>query len=105
MSRQNEYFDWIDREGIESSREHYDRQYDRFVPPLQETETMTKVDPKLKSKQIDKLVEAAFKQYGNGVQIPMMSIPDIYKAGHDAYAAGQDIKDAVKAAVENLRKN
>jgi hypothetical protein len=75
MPRQNEYFDWIDREGLASSREHYDRQYDRFVPPEpQETTVTTKVDKKLTAKKIDNLIDQYHTKHGQNVQIDIFDI-------------------------------
>jgi len=59
----------------------------------------------MKKKEVEKKIEAAYKRHGNGVQIPMLVIPRIYKAGQDAAALGLDIDAAVKAAIENYRLN
>ena len=103
MSR-NDYFDYIDREGRLSAREHLDRQYDRFVPPLPESDTMTKVDRK-KIKEMESAVETSFNQHGKNIQFSIMDLPAIHKAGIDAARAGESIDDAIKAAIEKYRKN
>lgn len=65
----------------------------------------TNVNKKLVNKNIDRKVDECFRKHGNNVQIQMMDIPDIFKAGHEAYAAGQSIEDAVVAAIQKYRKN
>ena len=106
MPRQNEYFDWIDREGLASSREHYDRQYDRIVPPQQEIAVTTKVDSKkVSSLKFEQQYSAAFKEHGNGVQIGVFDLGNIHDAAKVAHQNGDSINDAVVAAIQKYRKN
>lgn len=51
-------------------------------------------------KAIDALVEAAYGRHGNGVQINIMDLGNIMDAGREAARSGQDIDEAVKAAIE-----
>ena len=56
-------------------------------------------------KQIDKEIEVAYGVHGNCVQIPIMKITEIYKAGHDAAKAGISIDQAVMDAINKFRVN
>lgn len=49
-------------------------------------------------KQTDLRIEKAYGQACNGVQIPMMKIPEIFKVGRAAIAAGAD-DEALKAKI------
>ena len=59
----------------------------------------------VKQKDIDALVEKAFYEVGFGVQINVMNLGKISKAGVDAYLAGNDVKEAVAAAVKQYAEN
>lgn len=54
---------------------------------------------------IDKLIERAYYRVAQGVQINVMDIAKIYRAGHAAAQAGGEVEAAVAAAVAQLRQN
>ncbi len=56
-------------------------------------------------KKIDEAIDVAFRSRCNGVQIAVLDIPKVFKAGREAAALGQGIEAAVVSAVEGLRKN
>jgi hypothetical protein len=61
---------------------------------------------KLKSKKaIDREIERIYKVVGDRVQVPIMSLSKIFRAGHAAAAAGDDLEAAIKAAVAKYRVN
>lgn len=53
---------------------------------------------KAEQKKIEMRIEKAYGQSCNGVQIPMMKIPEIFKVGRAAIAAGAD-DEALKAKI------
>lgn len=60
---------------------------------------------KLTTKQIDKLIEAAYYRHGAGVEIDIFDISKIYKAGRKALAEGRDLDLAIRAMIDICRKN
>jgi len=60
---------------------------------------------KLSASKIDDLIDQAYRLYGNNVQVNMMDIPKIFRAGREAIAKGENLQDAVKAAIALYRKN
>lgn len=70
-----------------------------------EVRSVRKLSAKAAAKAADKLVEAAYYRVADRVQIPMMAIPGIYRAGRAALDAGADVDAAVKAAVDAVRVN
>jgi hypothetical protein len=62
-------------------------------------------EAKKSSKKLDAEINDAYKKYGDRVEISMMDIPKIFRAGEEADAAGESIDDAVKAAIAKYRKN
>lgn len=59
----------------------------------------------VKLKDVEAKVEAAFYEVGFGVQINIMNLSKITKAGVDAYLAGADVKEAVANAVKQYAEN
>lgn len=59
----------------------------------------------VKAKEVEALVEKVFYQVASGVQINIMNLGKISKAGVDAYLAGADVKQAVIDAVAQYREN
>lgn len=59
----------------------------------------------VKEKDVNALVEKAFYEVGYGVQINIMNLGKIEKAGVDAYLAGGDYKAAVAEAVKKYAEN
>lgn len=59
----------------------------------------------VKLADIEKQVEQAFYKVGFGVQINIMNLSKITKAGVDAYLAGQDLENAVAEAVAKYKEN
>ena len=65
---------------------------------------MTKKEMKLR----DKRIERAYHKTCSGVQINIMDIGKVFKAGHAALDAGADeagLEKAVVAFVDTIRKN
>lgn len=60
---------------------------------------------KRQSNKIDKIIEAIYYRRCSGIQINIMDIGKVFKAGHAAHAAGTDVETAIVACVETLRKN
>ena len=58
----------------------------------------------LSKKQLDKMVEQAYYKQGRGVQINIMDIGKLFKDVSEAYLAGQDLDEAVKA-IKKYRQN
>ena len=56
-------------------------------------------------KAIENAVDAAYRKLGTGIQVDVFDIGKILDAGRKAGEAGQDIEAAVKAALEQYRKN
>lgn len=54
---------------------------------------------KIAANKARKQVDAAFSRNCKGVQIPILEISGIFKAGQAALAAGTDLDAAVKAAI------
>jgi hypothetical protein len=57
------------------------------------------------AKVLDKEIEAIYYAHFSGVQLNIMDIPKVFKAGHAAAAVGGNVQDAVVAAVAALRLN
>lgn len=53
------------------------------------------------AKRIENVTEAAFKKHGCNIQINIMDIGKILKAGELAGLAGEDIESAVVQAIAN----
>ncbi len=64
---------------------------------------MKKLTKKLTKKAVENMVDAAFQRHGYGIQIPMLNIGDIMRAGREAVLNGQDVDTAVKDAIEQCR--
>lgn len=59
-----------------------------------------KRNPKpLSKKALDKLIESLYYKHASGLQINIMDIGKVFKAGEKAYAAGGDVEQAVKDAI------
>lgn len=56
-------------------------------------------------KKLDKEIEAIYYRYGSGVQINIMDIGKIFRAGRDAHARGEPMEPAIVAAIQALRVN
>ena len=56
-------------------------------------------------KQVEKDVETAFYKHSNGVQISVMDLGKITKAGKEAAKNGTSIEEAVKEAIAKYRCN
>jgi hypothetical protein len=69
--------------------------------------TQTKLT-KRQQKALDKRVEAAYYATCSGIQIDIMDISKVFKAGREALDGGADedgLKKAVRDFVETIRKN
>lgn len=56
-------------------------------------------------KEIDQAIERLFYRHAQNVQIPVMDLSKITRAGKDAHAAGQDMEPAIIAAIAAVREN
>lgn len=54
----------------------------------------------LSKKALDKLIEQIYYKNASGLQIDIMDIGKVFKAGERAYASGENVEDAVKAAIK-----
>lgn len=72
---------------------------------LAEAAKAPKKKKKLSKKALEREIEKVFNRVGHGVQIGIMDLGSIFKAGEKAYAAGEDMERAIKAAIEKVRKN
>lgn len=59
---------------------------------------MAKISAKIQQKKDDARINRAYLSSCNGVQIPMLQIPEIFKVGRAAIAAGAD-DEALKAKI------
>lgn len=57
------------------------------------------------SEALDKQIEAEYYKQGSGVQIPLLSIRDIFKECRAAVLAGGNLEEAVKTAIAKYREN
>lgn len=57
------------------------------------------------AKKLDKEIEQFFYKHGSGVQIPIMDLSKIHKAGQSAAAANTSIEQAVVEAIAKYRVN
>ena len=64
-----------------------------------------KTPAKLKGKKLSAEINRLYGIHGHGAQIPIMDLGKISKAGTDAYDAGEDMEAAIKAAIQQYRKN
>ena len=63
---------------------------------------------KAQLKKVDARINAAYKVVGNCVEINMMDIPKVFKAGRDAIEAGADdeaLKARLAEVLQSIRKN
>ena len=66
------------------------------------------MEKKLTTKAARKMVEAAYYAGCNGIQIPMMTIPRVFRAGEEAVARGErgeQLTATIRAFVETIRCN
>lgn len=56
-------------------------------------------------KAIETAVDAAMMKHLHNVQVDIMDLSKISKAGLEAANQGKDIEDAVKTAIQQYRKN
>lgn len=56
-------------------------------------------------KALDSEIEKIFRQNCEGVQISVFDIAKVFEAGRKAKAEGRDMKEAIIACVESIRKN
>jgi len=55
--------------------------------------------------KLDDEINTLYKKHGNGVQVGVMDLSKIFKAGKDAAAAGTSVEDAIIAAIAKYRVN
>lgn len=63
---------------------------------------------KAQQKKVDARITKAYTSSCNGIEIPMLEIPRIFKVGRDAVAAGADdeaLKAKIVEFVQTIRKN
>ena len=71
-------------------------------------EARAKKPKKLSKKALEREIERIYGKHGHGVQVPIMDLGKIFKAGEDAYASSGDldaVDTAVKDAIQKYRKN
>jgi hypothetical protein len=56
-------------------------------------------------KRIDAETSQAFKTHGNGIEFDIFDLSKIHNAGIEAGRRGENIEDAVKAAIQLYRKD
>ena len=66
---------------------------------------MAKLRQNKEEKAVDKEIDLIYRQNCCGIQIDIMAIPEIFKVGRVAKAEGRDVKTAVVAFVESIRRN
>jgi hypothetical protein len=72
------------------------------------TEARKKKPKKLSKKALERELERLYGKHGYGVQVPILDLGKIFKAGEQAYAGGGGIEAAeaaLKAAIQKYRKN
>jgi len=60
---------------------------------------------KAEAKRNERLIETTYYANCSGVQIDMMDIGKVFAEGEKALAEGRDLKTAIVAFVETIRKN
>ncbi len=65
---------------------------------------MTRAE-KMAQKKQDKQIEQVYYANCSGIQINMMDIPRVFDVGRRAIASGVDLKQAIVAFVDSIRKN
>ncbi len=65
---------------------------------------MTRAE-KMAAKKLDKEIEQVYYANCSGIQIDIMDISKVFAEGRKARAEGRDMKEAIVAFVETIRKN
>jgi hypothetical protein len=60
---------------------------------------------KIAANRLEKVITEAYTRRCSGVEIDIMDISKVYRAGEAAHAAGQDVEAAIVAFVQTIRKN
>lgn len=60
---------------------------------------------KREAKDLDSKIERIYYRHGDGVQINVMDICKIFKAGKEAFLKGEDMEAAIVAAIATYRLN
>lgn len=73
----------------------------------EEVDDLVEMGPNLKGKKLDALIDKLYGEHGFGVQVDIMDLGKIHKAGKDAYVSGGEdaASKAVAAALKKYRKN
>ncbi len=66
---------------------------------------MAKPRQSKEEKALDREIDLVYRQNCCGIQIDIMAIPDVFKVGRKAKAEGRDLKEAIVAFVESIRRN
>ncbi len=53
----------------------------------------------------DRKIEQSYYAHGQGVEIRILDIPEIFRRGRAALEAGTCLEEAIKAAIADLRQN
>lgn len=56
-------------------------------------------------KALDKEIDKIYKENCVNIEIDIMDIQKIFDAGHKAASEGKDLKEAIVAIVQKIRKN
>lgn len=65
---------------------------------------MTKLMTRRQLTMLDNRIEEIFRRRCSGLQIGVLDISKIFKAGREAHAAGQDVEAAVVAKTLEVRR-
>jgi ribosomal protein L18E len=60
---------------------------------------------KKEEKRIDNEINRLYSQHGQNVQINILDIPKVFKAGHAAVVAGQSLEQSVLDSIAKYRQN
>ena len=83
----------------------------KTILDLLESETEDVVANKQEAKKsreqtkLDNEIDGLYNKHGFGVQINMMDIQNVFKDCRAAFAAGKDLEQAVKDAIEKYKVN
>jgi hypothetical protein len=66
--------------------------------------TMTRAE-KIAAKKLDQEIDAIYKANCAGIEIDIFDIERVFAVGRTARAEGRDMKEAIVAFVQTIRKN
>lgn len=66
--------------------------------------TMTRAE-KIAAKKLDQEIDTIYKAHCAGIEIDIFDIEKVFAEGRKARAEGRDMKEAIVAFVQTIRKN